>query len=222
MNYIENIYVCLAAPVIIAILCMGKNHRRTISFLLCGMTICLLSSYISTFLAAVQHLDPTSASIHITPIVEEVMKFLPVLFYLVVFEPNKHKSVGALLMSAIGFATFENVCYLIQNGADKLLFLLVRGFGAGTMHVVCGLIMAIGLLYLWNRDWLRAVGLFGLLAVAITYHSIYNLMVSQTGAVAFAGYLIPILTAVVVLFFKKDIIRLRGPIEEEPVPKEHE
>ncbi len=208
MNYIENIYVCLAAPMLIAIICLRKTHRRVMELILGGMTACLLSSYISTFIASAQHSDIFAASISITPIVEELMKFFPVLFYLIVFEPERDKAVGALLLIAIGFATFENVCYLTQNGAGKLTFLLIRGFGTGTMHIVCGLIIAIGLLYLWDQHWIRAAGLFGLLSLTITYHSIYNMMVSQQGAVAVAGYLIPMATVAVLLVYRRDKIRI--------------
>lgn len=208
MNYIENIYVCLAAPFFIATLCLGKSHRRIMELILMGMTVCLLSSYISTFIASVQHMDTVAASISVAPVVEEIMKFLPVLFYLVVFEPKRDKAVGAMILISIGFASFENTCYLTQNGAGNLMFLLIRGFGAGTMHVVCGMIMAIGLLYLWERYWIRAAGMFALLSMAITYHSIYNMMVSQSGAVAAAGYLIPVLTVLILLIFKSDIIRV--------------
>ena len=208
MNYIENIYVCLAAPMLIAIICLRKTHRRVMELILGGMTACLLSSYISTFIASAQHSDIVAASISITPIVEELMKFFPVLFYLIVFEPERDKAVGALLLIAIGFATFENVCYLTQNGAGKLTFLLIRGFGTGTMHIVCGLIIAIGLLYLWDQHWIRAAGLFGLLSLTITYHSIYNMMVSQQGAVAVAGYLIPMATVAVLLVYRRDKIRI--------------
>lgn len=208
MNYIENIYVCLAAPMLIAIICLRKTHRRVMELILGGMTACLLSSYISTFIASAQHSDIVAASISITPIVEELMKFFPVLFYLIVFEPERDKAVGALLLIAIGFATFENVCYLTQNGAGKLTFLLIRGFGTGTMHIVCGLIIAIGLLYLWDQHWIRAAGLFGLLSLTITYHSIYNMMVSQQGAVAVAGYLIPMATVAVLLIYRRDMIRI--------------
>ena len=32
------------------------------------------------------------------------------------------------------FATFENVCYLTQNGAGQFVYLLIRSFGTGAMH----------------------------------------------------------------------------------------
>ncbi len=207
MYYIENVYICLIAPLLISIFWLQRGRKRMMIFLLTGMTVCLLSSYISTFIAALQNADLVSASINIAPIVEEIMKFLPVLFYLIVFEPGREKPAGALLMISIGFATFENVCYLVRNGAEKILLLLIRGFGTGTMHLVCGMIMSIGLLFLVDQYWIRLIGMVGLLALVITYHSIYNMLVSRTGPVAIVGYLIPILTFVIVLTFENKILR---------------
>ena len=109
MNYIENIYICLAAPLIVAIFCLDSYRRRMMAFLLIGMTMCLLSSYINTFLANVYGLDALIASVEISPTVEEVMKLLPVIFYLLVFEPPKNRMVGNTITVAIGFATFEKV-----------------------------------------------------------------------------------------------------------------
>lgn len=202
MNYIENIYICLAAPLLIATLCMRGRGRRTMMFLLAGMTVCLLSSYINTYIAAVIGADTLTASIEIAPMVEEIMKFLPVTFYLLVFEPKKEEITDSVLMTAVGFATFENACYLTGNGAAEVLHLLIRGFGAGAMHVVCGFLVALGILYLWDRVWLQLAGTLGLLAVAITFHGIYNILVSQSGVAAAIGYLIPLLTLVLTLIFR--------------------
>ena len=207
MNYIENVYICLIAPVLIAVLCFGGKERRNLIFLLTGMTACLLSSYISTFLAAVQGLDLLTASMEISPLVEECMKLFPVLFWLLIFEPEKTQISGCVLMLAIGFATFENVCYLTQNGADRLLHLLIRGFGAGTMHVICGAVMAIGMSLLWDRLWLRVAGTAGVLSLAVTYHGIYNILVSQPGVPALAGYLIPMATAALIWRFGRRLLR---------------
>ena len=206
MNYIENIYICLAAPLLIAALCMRGRGRRMILFLIAGTTVCLLSSYINTYIAAVIGAGTLTASIEIAPMTEELMKFLPVLFYLLVFEPTKEDIIDSVLMTAVGFATFENACYLTGYGAADIVHLLVRGFGAGAMHVVCGFLVALGILYLWDRVWLQLAGTIGLLSVAITYHGIYNILVSQTGAVAAIGYLIPMLTVVLTLVFRYDYL----------------
>jgi len=198
MNYIENIYVCLAAPLIIVIMSARKRARKMQTFLLTGMTVCLLSSYISTFLASAIGAGIETASITIVPVVEEIMKVLPVLFYLLVFEPEKELITDSLIMTAIGFATFENVCYMTQNGTAQVLHLLIRGFGTGALHIICGLIISYGMIYLWDRVWLRIAGMIGLLSATITYHGIYNIMVSQDGFAATAGYLIPIFTAILI------------------------
>lgn len=196
MNYIENAFICLAAPLLLAIICTRGKARQLLLFFLCGMTVCLLSSYISTFFAFLEGAEPLEAALLIAPSVEEIMKLCPFLFYLLVFEPAKEKVSGCVLMIAVGFATFENVCYLTQNGAESLLLLAIRGFGTGAMHVVCGAIVAVGMMLLWDALWLRMAGVLGLLAVAITFHGIYNILVSQAGAAAIVGYLIPMATAV--------------------------
>lgn len=44
MTYIENIFVCMAAPLMMAMLCLGKKHRRPFFFCIAGMGMCLLSA----------------------------------------------------------------------------------------------------------------------------------------------------------------------------------
>ena len=51
MNYIENVFFCMAAPVVIALFCVRKYRRRSFIFIFAGMVACLFSSYISTFFA---------------------------------------------------------------------------------------------------------------------------------------------------------------------------
>ena len=52
MTYMENIFICMASPLLIAALCMGKRHTGAFLFCLAGMGMCLLSAYLNTFLAA--------------------------------------------------------------------------------------------------------------------------------------------------------------------------
>ena len=203
MNCIENIYICLAAPLMVAVLCLESYRRRIIIFMLSGMTMCLLSSYINTFLAAVYGLNAFTASVEIAPMTEEIMKFLPILFYLLVFEPPKNRMAGNTITVAIGFATFENVCYLLGNDTSNIQHLLIRGFGTGTMHVVTGMVVMLGMKAVWEKLWLRLAGTLGLLTIAIVYHASFNILVSQTGVPANIGYMFPIVTVIAVLIIKK-------------------
>lgn len=193
MTYIENIFICMVAPLLVAAICMGRRKLRLFLFCIAGMGVCLLSAYINTFLAAVYQADAFAATVEIAPVVEEIMKLLPPVFYLLVFEPESKKITSSAVTVAIAFATFENVCYLIQNGADRFSFIFFRGFGTGAMHVLCGLIVGCGLAYAWQRTWLKIAGTCGLLGAAITFHAIYNLLIAYGGAAQYAAYVLPVL-----------------------------
>ncbi len=208
MNYIENTYICLAAPLLLAILCLREGTRRALVFLLAGMTACLLSAYVSTFLAEAAGVDVLTASYQIAPVVEEILKFLPLLFYLLVFEPKKKNAISGALLISVGFATFENVCFLTSYGTSELLRLLIRGFGTGAMHVVCGMVVAVGLFFLWERTWLRAIGSFALLCFVIAFHAIFNVFVNQSGAVFWIESAVPLLLVLAYLLFLRKKVKL--------------
>ena len=128
----------MAAPLVVALLSLKRGQRAAVVFCLAGMGACLLSAYLNTFFARLYQADAVNAATQIAPVVEEIMKLLPLLFFLAVFEPTFTRFRLAAVIVAASFATFENICFLTQNGADQILFLLIRGFGTGAMHVVCG------------------------------------------------------------------------------------
>ena len=43
MTYIENVFLCMVSPLLIAALCMGKRQIRFFFFCFAGMGACLLS-----------------------------------------------------------------------------------------------------------------------------------------------------------------------------------
>ena len=179
-----------------------KKHR-----LPARLTACLCSAYISSYLAGVTGTDAAYASHEISPAVEEIMKALPVMFYLLVFEPEKKKTISGVMMVSVGFATFENVCFLTSYGTSDLLRLFIRGFGTGAMHVVCGMAVAAGMFFLWERVWLRTVGVFALLCFVINFHAVFNILVNQSGAVFWIGSAIPLTMVLAYLVF------LRGRVD---------
>ena len=70
-----------------------------------------------------------------TPVCEELLKLLPLVFYFLIFEPEPRELPTVAIAIAAGFATFENVCYLTENGAANFSFLLIRGISAGGLHI---------------------------------------------------------------------------------------
>ena len=197
MTYIENVLLCIAAPLFITMLCVGRKYRASFVFCFAGMLVCLLSAYLNTFFTIIYQADTMNAATQIAPVVEEIMKLLPLLFFLIVFEPDLQRFRLAAMLVAASFATFENICYLAENGAGQMLFLLIRGFGTGAMHVVCGSAYSEGLRFVWHDRLLRSVFIPGILCVTIIYHAIYNLLVSVGGSVQVIGYCIPLFTLAV-------------------------
>ena len=171
MTYIENVFVCMAAPLVVALLSLKRGQRAALVFCLAGMGACLLSAYLNTFFARLYQADAVNAATQIAPVVEEIMKLLPLLFFLAVFEPTFARFRLAAVIVAASFATFENICFLTQNGADQILFLLIRGFGTGAMHVVCGNVYGGVLRPVWDSRPLWAACLFALLCVAASISS---------------------------------------------------
>ena len=197
MTYIENIFLCLAIPMILSLFFIRGRSRSYTLFVTIGMGICLLSAYVNSFFMWLYGVDGTVAAIEITPVCEELLKLLPLLFYFLIFEPEPKEMPAAAIAIAVGFATFENVCYLIQNGAEHFSFIFFRGIGTGAMHVICGAIVGGGLVYVWRRTWLKIAGTCGLLGAAITVHAIYNLLIAYGSAAQYIAYLLPVLILIV-------------------------
>lgn len=191
MTYIENIFLCLAIPLFLSLLFIKGRSRSFVLFLLLGMVVCMLSAYVSSFLMGYCQTDATTAAIEITPVCEEVLKLLPLLFYFLIFEPRPKQLPAAAIAIAAGFATFENVCYLTENGAENFTFLLIRGISAGALHILCGIFTGFGISYVFPRRWLAVTGTIGILGFCTGFHGIYNLLITAQGAWKMAGCLFP-------------------------------
>ena len=206
MMYIENIFVLVAAPLVACLLCVRGRPRTVVACLLVGMTACLASAYVSSFIAQMTGLDAVRTAAEIAPSVEEIAKFLPLLFYLAVLDPDMEDIDLAFVMVAVGFATMESAFYLGDAGLSDPVTLLLRGLGTAMMHVVCGVVVGFGLTRAWKHPWLRAAGTFGLLCLASTYHGIFNLLLSAGGVAQVVGLSIPIITCLL-LFTSNSLLR---------------
>ena len=200
MLYVENIFVCLVAPIVVLLLFVDDKRRPGIFAVVLGMVACLLSAYVSAFLAQVYGDDATATATEIAPVVEEAAKFLPIVFVLSVFDPDDEGLINFGLLIGISFATLENVCYLIENGAASLPLLILRGFGTGAMHLACVMLVVYGLVMLRRtseRISTRAAGGFAMLCVSITFHEIYTVLLAAGGVAMYVAFAAPILTCVV-------------------------
>ena len=205
MIYLENIFIGLAVPLIIAACLLKGETRRFLVFFTLGLLTCLLSAHINSFIAAAvsnngyASLTMRQAMAQITPICEEIMKALPVFFFVAARRPGRGSIVTASLAAGLGFAILENCFYIMGAGSSDFLFALTRGFSAGLTHTVCAAILGYGLALTHWRGRLAAPCAFALLCMTSTFHAIYNLLVAADGAWRTAGYIMPVITAAAVI-----------------------
>ena len=210
MSHTENIFLCLAAPLLLSAFLLKGETRRHITFFTVGLGVCLLSAYINSFLVAVaagldwRSLEAAESAIRLTPVCEEVMKALPLFAFVVLFKPAKLQMISAALALGLGFATLENCSYLIQYGAAEVSFVLIRGFSVGIMHAVCAAVMGYGLAFTRDHRRLTYVGAIGCLCAVTTFHALYNLFVSGSHGWQITGYAMPIAVAVLIMVFLKN------------------
>lgn len=208
MTYIENIFICLTIPLILSLFFRRDRSSIFTFFVMIGMGMCLLSAYVSSFFMDLFNAGSTVTSIEITPVCEEIMKLLPLLFYFLIFEPAPNELPAVAIAIAVGFATFENVCYLTENGAENFYFMLIRGISAGALHILCGAVCGFGISYVFKHRFLAFTGIIGIIGFCSGLHAIYNLLITADGAWKIAGYAFPSVILVFMFTARRIIPRL--------------
>lgn len=197
MIYAENVLICIAVPLAITLLfTRGCARCLTISFL-AGMLVCILSAYISGFIQLISGFTAEDTSIFLSPMIEECMKLLSMLFCVYVFNPSDDDTQLCAVGVGAGFATFENCCFILSSGAPQLANVLVRGAAVGVMHIVTLVALAKGMQLLKNYKAFSLAGIAGVLSLSVTVHGLYNLLVSKPGVSSYIGYVMPIICAIV-------------------------
>lgn len=197
MIYVENILICIVIPLIIASFFVKGNARSfSVSFVI-GMLVCLVSAYISGSIDVIGGIGSERTSIYVSPMVEELMKLLPMIFFLYIMEMNDEQLILCAVSTGAGFATFENCCCLLTGDTYTFSFVLVRGLAVGVMHIVCMAALTFGLIMARKLKVLSIPSIVGAFSLSCTFHAIYNLLVSKPGVTSYIGFTLPILTAAI-------------------------
>lgn len=211
MIFAENILVCIVVPFLVALLFVKGEVRQYLVAFLLGMGGSLMAAYIGGYLGTVSGLGQNDTSIFLSPMVEEIMKLLLLVFFLFLFEPGDRMLVMLSVAIGTGFATFENCCYILTFGADSLSYIIIRGLAVGVMHIVSVLSLSIWIICIKRLNVFSFSGVFGGLSLAMIFHSIYNLLVSEPGVSRTIGYILPILSAICIYpLYKKLMVLLKN------------
>ena len=197
MIYAENILLCIAIPLAVSLMFIRGEARRFVAAFLLGMGMCLISAYISGFLNLIAGMGEDDTAIFISPIVEEIMKLFPLLFFLAVFEPRDRALTMIAVAIGAGFATFENCCYILTGGAESLPYIMIRGMAVGVMHIESILELSVWMVLAKRLKAFSFPAVMGGLALSMTYHAIYNLLVSKPGIPSVIAYAMPPVIAIV-------------------------
>jgi RsiW-degrading membrane proteinase PrsW (M82 family) len=183
MDYMIYILaICISAPLVLMSALADAKSRRLFGFMILGMYIAVLASEINALLALLlgDAMDYFHLTITITPVCEEILKALPLLFTAVVFCDNRDRLFQRAMSIGLGFAILENTFILIKNVESvSLLWAMIRGFSSGLMHALCTISIGIGISLVKRRRKLFVCSTFAWLMVASIYHSMYNMLVQS-------------------------------------------
>lgn len=205
MIYAENILVCISVPLIISLIFLKGNVRRFTVSILTGMIVCLIAAYISAFTGMAGMMSENDTMIFVSPIIEELLKFLPLLFCLFMFEPEDEELFLISIGIGTGFATFENFCHILNSGADNFAYIMIRGMVVGVMHIVSIYAVSMGLVLVRRFSAFSFAGIAGALTLSMIFHGLYNLLVSGSGITTVIGYAMPLVTAAVLYLLYRRI-----------------
>lgn len=191
-NLIYMLFVAIFVPILLMTCLVEKKARHPLVFVLIGIFLSVFASEINAYLRNILPMTPFEITIIVTPISEEILKALPILFFASILSPKKEAVFTAAMAIGIGFAVLENAFYMLKDASFNMIDAIVRAFGAGLMHGMCTLLVGVGILFVKKKRKLFVVGTFAMLSTAITYHGIYNMLVQSEYRII--GYLLPIAT----------------------------
>lgn len=183
MDYLIYILaICISAPLMLMTFLADSKTRRLLGFMILGIYIAVLASEIDALLSYLfrNSMDYFHLTITVTPVCEEILKALPLLFTAVVLSDNREFLFQQALSIGLGFAILENTFILIQNVESVTLqWALIRGFASALMHALCTIGVGIGISLIKKHRKLFVCSTFAWLMTAVIYHSLFNMLVQS-------------------------------------------
>lgn len=192
-NLIYILFICITIPLALMASLVDKNARQPVIFFIVGVCVALFVSEVNALLTNVFSMEMNEFTIRITPVTEEILKAIPVLFFAREISNKRESIITISLAVGIGFAVMENSFVLLKSiDSVSILWAVMRGFGTGMMHGMCTFLVGSGFSFINKSKKLFIVGTFSLMSLAITYHSVFNMLVQSD--FYYFGALLPIIT----------------------------
>ena len=140
-DMIYILFISIFVPILLMANLIEKKARLPIIFVLVGIFISVFASEVNGILRTVLPLSNYELTIIITPMTEEFLKALPIVFYAVFLSDKAETLFTASMATGIGFAVLENAYYLVNVDSWNILDAVIRAFGTGLMHGMCTLLV---------------------------------------------------------------------------------
>ena len=216
LNYI--LFICMAVPIGLCLFLLEGKVRQTMVYVLIGICCCMFVSEINGLI--LNHFDHNMFHVTTvyTPITEELIKAIPVLFFAYAISSKKSRLLNISLATGIGFALLENIIILIDDiESVTIWWALGRGFASSLMHALCTAAVGYGMSFITQRRKLAISGTFSLLLLAITVHAIFNCLVQSDYPVL--GLLLPVVNYIPLIIIQ---FRIRRKGKQKPLPESGE
>lgn len=170
----------MAVPLLLLMTMLNGKSRLLFGFMLAGMLFAVCAYEINSLICRVFSLSGTELSIKAAPIIEEILKALPVLFYAAFVSDERNQVLRLSMAVGIGFAMLENAFLLITYVDEvNIGWAIVRGVSTSLSHGICTLIVGCGMIFVRKQKKLFYTGTFALLAAAMTLHATFNLLIQS-------------------------------------------
>jgi len=178
---------------------LEAKSRTVYCYMIIGMTVAVIASQVNTFVLIAADYDYFFTTTNLTPITEELLKALPVLFYAYAVAENCDNVISVAFATGIGFAILENLTMLFQSDSGTLLWIFSRGIGSGLMHGLCTGAIGWGITLFKKGRLIVLPGLLATVIFSMIYHGIFNTLVQSDEHQVF-GILLPALSYLPLLY----------------------
>ena len=189
------LFICTAIPMALMLFLLDKKPRTTVIYMLIGQVMCLLAAQLNYIIRdGIYSTDYNVfvVTVTVTPIVEEILKAIPVIYFGFVISNKKENLLNVAMALGIGFAILENLSILVADAESvSIAWALVRGFSSALLHGICTSLVGFGVSYVKTRKKLFYTGTFALLTMAIIIHGLFNAFIQSN--YAYVGIAMPIL-----------------------------
>ena len=207
------LFTCVTAPLFLMYLMLPGRAKLVLGYMIIGIIARLFVSELNALILPLFGNDLVYMTSVITPITEEIIKALPILFYAKVYSDKRDTVMLIAFALGIGFGMFENAVILIQNiSSVTITWAVIQGFATALMHGMCTLSVGFGISFINKRKKLFYTGVFALLTFAAIYHGIFNMLQIDY---KYIGACIPIVTYIPVVLLQMKSFRQKQAREKK-------